>query len=450
MSFFLSPYYLPALLLLAVFQTVLPRAWRPWLLLLTSIAAYGYITKIGILWLFVTTTLVSITVKNLTRKPTSWLSWSIPILLLLPLIIEKIDALFPTHIIATGVIFFPGMSFYLLQATGYVIDIKRGQATPASIKNILLSLSFFPSIFAGPILRTKDTANAFNTIEPPTSARADKAIRRILWGYCKKLVIADRITQILQIAWASPHSVGGIATVTTSILSYIQIYADYSGYIDIAIGSAVLLGIALPENFRRPYLASSLQDFWKRWNITLSGWLRDYIYIPLGGNRVAWPRWCVNILITFLISGAWHGGGTRFLLWGALHGAWMIGEAGIKKLFGKKAFPILSVLGWVATFTFVCATFVLFLSSNTRDTWTILTGIVRPDRSLVITNMFSTLNGKILLGGIVMLLLVEWIADWKRKENEQTLLVWTCTVLLALLISYFGMFAYHPFVYTTF
>lgn len=222
-----------------------------------------------------------------------------------------------------------GISFYLFMSMGYVIDVYR-EIIPAE-KNLIsyaLFVSFFPTILSGPIERAGNMLVQFKTdflknvkFDP---VRIRDGFVRMLWGYFMKLVLADRIAILVDQVYASPEKYGGAIVATASILYTLQIYCDFAGYSNIAIGAAQTLGIKVMDNFRSPYLAGSISDFWRRWHISLSSWFRDYVYIPLGGNRKGKIRKYLNIMIVFLLSGLWHGAGWTFVLWGGLHGLYQV------------------------------------------------------------------------------------------------------------------------------
>lgn len=218
-----------------------------------------------------------------------------------------------------------GISFYSLQGMAYTVDVYRGEIQPE--RNYLkfsLFLSFFPQLLAGPIARGKNFLPQLNSLKSFDLERFILASKRILWGFFKKIIIADRLSVIVDQIYSNPQNYDGIILLFATYLFAFQIYCDFSGYVDIALGVAKILGINLNENFNNPYKAKSMIDFWHRWHITLSGWFRDYLYIPLGGNRVVKTQWILNILIVFIISGLWHGASWTFIIWGLLHGSFYL------------------------------------------------------------------------------------------------------------------------------
>ena len=212
-----------------------------------------------------------------------------------------------------------GISFYTFQAVGYTIDVYRGQLKAEKNFGIYaLFVSFFPQLVASPIERASNLLPQFREKFGFNSSRAISGLRQMLWGYFMKVVVADRMAMYVNAAYnnVGPHN--GTTLLVTTLLFVVQIYCDFGGYSNIAIGAARIMGFTLMENFKRPYFAISVGDFWKRWHISLSAWFRDYVYIPLGGNRVRPLRHLLNLFITFLVSGLWHGARWTFVAWGGM------------------------------------------------------------------------------------------------------------------------------------
>lgn len=220
-----------------------------------------------------------------------------------------------------------GISFYTFQTLSYTIDVYRGKVQPT--QNLLAFFSyvaFFPQLVAGPIERASHLLPQFLTHKSFDRDQAVSGLRLMLWGFFKKMVIADQLAYTVDLVFGDPSGYGGWA-IAIGILAFgLQIYGDFSGYSDIAIGTARLFGFEIMTNFRTPYFSTSFREFWQRWHISLSSWFRDYLYIPLGGNRVPQGRWIFNIMVTFVISGLWHGANYTFLIWGGLHGLFLLAE----------------------------------------------------------------------------------------------------------------------------
>ena len=215
-----------------------------------------------------------------------------------------------------------GISFLVFRMLTYSIDIYRGQLTPAPTLDFAVYTAFFPYLLAGPIARAREFLPQLTSPRDPRAVDSSRAFVLILGGLVKKLLIADYLsTQIVSGLFLSPQTYSSWEALWGILAYSVQIYCDFSAYADIAIGIALLLGFELPANFDAPYKARTIQDFWRRWHITLSSWLRDYLYIPLGGNRKGRGRTYANLVITFLLGGLWHGAGWTFIVWGGMHGA---------------------------------------------------------------------------------------------------------------------------------
>ncbi len=236
----------------------------------------------------------------------------------------------PVHPVTLSLMLPVGISFYTFQTLSYVIDVYRGNVkAERSFITYAAFVSFFPQLVAGPIERTK---NLLPQIKGEHHFDKEQAIYGLLlmaWGFFKKLVVADNLAVYADQIFDDVHYYGGFSMLLAAFFFTFQIYCDFSGYSDIAIGTAKLFDIRLMTNFRSPYFAVSVKDFWNRWHISLSTWFRDYVYIPLGGNRVGKIRRSLNLLVTFLVSGLWHGSAWHFVVWGGIHGALQVVENSI-------------------------------------------------------------------------------------------------------------------------
>ena len=261
-----------------------------------------------------------------------------------------------------------GISFYTFQTLGYVIDVYRDKTQPE--KNFWVYatfISFFPQLVAGPIERTNNLLPQIKAVHEFKYEQAAYGIKLMAWGFFKKLAIADVLAAYVDRVFANLHDYQGFVLVLTIFFFTIQIYCDFSGYSDIARGCSKMLGIDLMENFRSPYFSASLREFWSRWHISLSTWFRDYVYIPLGGNRCGKFRHNMNLLLTFTISGLWHGASWTFVAWGMLHGIGQIIENAIicptKRASGHMSHMVRSLL----TFVFVMMAWVFFRARSLDD-----------------------------------------------------------------------------------
>jgi len=269
-----------------------------------------------------------------------------------------------------------GISFHTFQSMSYVIDVYRGRQEV--IRNPLdyaLFVAFFPQLVAGPIVRAHEFFGDLYNWRKPTSDHVLQGTLLILLGLVKKMAMADQFARFADAYFANPSGHPGMLTAWSGVVAFgIQVYFDFSGYTDIAIGSAKLFGFHFPANFQRPYLASSVTDFWRRWHISLSRWLRDYLYIPLGGNRHGRWKTYRNLFLTMLLGGLWHGASWNFVLWGGLQGIFLA----VERMFRHKGTPAsekwtpLYPLQAVLTFAAINGSFALFRAQSMADSWYIL------------------------------------------------------------------------------
>jgi len=218
-----------------------------------------------------------------------------------------------------------GISFYTFQALSYSLDVYHGKTEVTNhFGKYALFVSFFPQLVAGPIERSYQLLPQFDKRVTFDYDRIKDGLGLVLWGVFKKVVIANRLAVVVNTVYENPSNYLGFELVIATIFFAFQIYTDFSAYTDIARGSARILGFELMKNFKQPYFATSIPDFWRKWHISLTTWFRDYVYIPLGGNRVSKTRWYINIMIVFLVSGLWHGAAWNFLIWGFLHGIFQL------------------------------------------------------------------------------------------------------------------------------
>lgn len=268
-----------------------------------------------------------------------------------------------------------GISFYTFQALGYSIDVYRGVTkVERDFPTYALFVSFFPQLVAGPIERSNNLLPQFKEQHRFDYDQVMEGVRLMLWGYFMKLVLADRCGIYVDAVFNYVGNHNGGSYLLASLLFPFQIYGDFAGYSLIAIGVARILGFRLMQNFRRPYFACTVGEFWHRWHISLSTWFKDYVYIPLGGNRVGRIHNYFNLLVTFVISGIWHGANWTFFCWGALHGVLLCGE----KCFGmgsRTYHGIRKCCHWAVTFVLVCLAWILFRANSLQDAVVVVTGI---------------------------------------------------------------------------
>ena len=265
-----------------------------------------------------------------------------------------------------------GISFYTFQTLSYTIDVFRGNKKPERhFGKFAVFVSFFPQLVAGPIERSSRLLPALKQKVNFSYENLSEGLKKMLWGYFMKLVVADRLAIYVDAVYNNIEHHSSLTIIAASSFFLFQIYCDFAGYSYIAIGAAKVLGIDLMENFRRPNFAASIGELWKRWHISLSTWFRDYVYIPLGGNRVSKPRFYLNLFLTFLISGLWHGATWTFVLWGALHGFYMIVEVFIKKNLKIKFLKKYNfmILGILFVFVLKVISYFLFRANSVDDSF---------------------------------------------------------------------------------
>ncbi len=374
-----------------------------------------------------------------------------------------------------------GISFYTFQSLSYTIDIYRGQLTARkNVIDYLAFLSFFPQLVAGPIERAANLLPQFEQTRRFADIDYVAALERMLWGFFKKIVIADTLAVFVVRAYSNPSNATGLELLVATIFFAFQIYCDFSGYSDIAVGTAELFRIRLMRNFAYPYFSQNLREFWLRWHISLSTWFRDYVYIPLGGNRVSEARQRWNLFVTFLLSGFWHGAAWQYLAWGAIHG-FASGIRRKKSLAGpaESASKILShrvdldrpagdgllptpsvALRIAATFLVICLTWVFFRASSISDAWLILSKIAQDTWS------WTSLHGLLIqyqantAFRYACHLLIAFIAiEWIRRHSPHPLAIahwpqpvrWSiCSLVLWFVIEHADKTPSSPFVYFQF
>jgi len=358
-----------------------------------------------------------------------------------------------------------GISFYVFQALGYTVDVYR-RNTPAEkhLGIFALYVSFFPQLVAGPIERSNRLLPQFRERRPFTYDNFKMGMQLAMWGLFKKIVVADSAAVVVDTVYGLPDEYSGPVLLIATFLFSIQIYCDFSGYSDIAIGVARILGYDLMTNFRQPYFAKSVAEFWRRWHISLSTWFRDYMYVPLGGNRVGKLRWAANIMIVFTVSGLWHGANWTFVIWGALHGVYLVAGNVIRAVRqrymgkGEAGFPRLwNACGTIVVFVLVCLAWVPFRAQSVRDAAAIylrmpaLSGFRIADLwtlGLPRFEMMTTLAmvGLLLLVEFTQMASPEWGRTlWRRSGFRHA----ACSVCFYLIV-FFGVFGGVEFIYFQF
>jgi D-alanyl-lipoteichoic acid acyltransferase DltB (MBOAT superfamily) len=365
-----------------------------------------------------------------------------------------------------------GISFYTFQAIGYSIDVYKNKIpTEKNFITYALFVTFFPQLVAGPIERTGNLLNQFKIKHAYDYDRVTNGLKLIAWGMFKKVVIADRLSIFVNTVYNNPISHGGLEFIIATVFFAFQIYCDFSGYSDIAIGSAQVLGFNLMDNFNRPYFSKSISEFWKRWHISLSTWFKDYVYIPLGGNRCSNSRQHFNLFITFLLSGLWHGANITFVLWGALNGFYLIFSLWTKNIRNKLA-DIIKIKNYknihdawsvLCTFSLICFSWIFFRSNKISDSFYIIKSILVDFDKLF---DFSYIKTSIASGGLTKkdffiavasifameaVHLIQRHGSIRHMLSKKPLLVrWIIYYSIILSIFIFGVFGTNDFIYFQF
>lgn len=345
-----------------------------------------------------------------------------------------------------------GLSFHTFQAMSYTIEVFRGnQRAERHFGIYALYVMFYPQLVAGPIERPQNVLWQYHTYFPYNWENVKAGLMRMAWGFFKKVVIADRLAMVVDPAYADVSGHNGLSLLVATFCYTIQIYCDFSAYSDIAIGAARVMGYDLMENFRTPYVATSITDFWRRWHISLSTWFRDYFYIPLGGNRKGEVRRYVNLFLTFLVSGIWHGANWTFVIWGALHGLYQTAENFYRQHFPPVQLgpPLLDKwLKRVLTFLLVMLTWVFFRATTLRDAYTILAKIFNP---VFWGPLQMPLNAAELALGLAMVGFMFWKeARYFVIPTDRDGVFWPLWTVLLAACYFLGVFSSSQFIYFQF
>ena len=387
---------------------------------------------------------------------------------------EIVRALFgylrlPYRVTAPNLLLPVGISFYTVQSVGYLIDVYRGTVEPEKHLGLFaLFTGFFAKLSAGPIERAGHLLPQFRQAHSLDPARLFSGLQLMLWGMFKKVVIADRLAVYVNEVYAHPDGYAGWTIVIATLFSAAHIYSDFSGYSDIAVGVARLFGLDLIQNFEQPYLAASVSEFWRRWHISFSSWLRDYVYIPLGGSRVSRWRRDLNVFIVFVISGLWHGADWTFVLWGALHGVYLVVERWAKgpldrvarALRLKENSAVRGTLAIVTTFVLVTFSWIFFYARSVPDALLLIRNLVRFGSGADIFAPWAGLTAApvaemALAWGLIGLLALVQLGRDGRLARTSLLtgkagVRWAVYLLLGLAIMNLGVANELPFVYAGF
>lgn len=370
-----------------------------------------------------------------------------------------------------------GISFYTFQTMSYSIDVYKGDIKAEKHLGIFaLFVTFFPQLVAGPIERAGNLLGQLKEKFDFDYSRVTAGLQLIGWGLFKKVVIADRLALMVNQVYNNPTDYEGLPLILATIFFAFQIYCDFSGYSDIAIGSAQVMGFKLMLNFRQPYFSKSISEFWRRWHISLSTWFKDYVYIPLGGNRVLKWRWYYNVFIVFLVSGLWHGANWTFIIWGALHGVYQVFGSmtnewrnNFADRIGLKRIPKLySLLQISSTFVLVCFAWIFFRANSLPDAIYIIEHLFTDLYEGIVSIITNENRGRekylylgldaytFLLASLTMIFLI-FVESIQRKSNMRekisrypTGIRWVLIYLLIASIIFLGVYRSNEFIYFQF
>jgi D-alanyl-lipoteichoic acid acyltransferase DltB (MBOAT superfamily) len=354
-----------------------------------------------------------------------------------------------------------GLSFHTFQAMSYTIEVYRGnQKAERHFGIYALYVMFYPQLVAGPIERPQNLLHQFHEEKYLNYANVSNGLKLILWGLFKKVVVADRLAVYVNAVYENPYHHSGATLALATVFFAVQIYCDFSGYSEIAIGSARVMGFKLMQNFDKPYFSKSISEFWSRWHISLSTWFRDYLYIPLGGNRVALWRWYYNLFFVFLISGLWHGANWTYVVWGGLHGCYLISgnlfakvkEAAISAFQFNRFSFIHKLLQTAFIFFIVCIGWIYFRAANITQANYVVTQIFNSNWSpLYIGEKTQMAYG---IFGILFLFIIE--AFQKNRNAHEFFNAfglktrWSMYLALTLIILLIGVSEGEQFIYFQF
>jgi alginate O-acetyltransferase complex protein AlgI len=356
-----------------------------------------------------------------------------------------------------------GLSFHTFQSMAYTIEVYRRRFPAERHPGIYaLYVMFYPQLVAGPIERPGRLLPQFRERHLFVPDRVASGLKLMAWGLFKKVVIADRLASTVHVVYEHPELMHAPSVILAMVFFAFQIYCDFSGYSDIAIGAAEVMGFRLTTNFRRPYLARSIREFWTRWHISLSTWFRDYVYIPLGGNRHGRARWFFNLLVTFVISGLWHGANWTFVVWGALHGLYVVvgivtaaWRDRLRSATGLSRRPRFSrPLQMGVTFSLVCAAWVFFRARSVPEALLVFSRLLDwstlglHDTGLSTRELALSLS---LIGGLYLVELRLATDDIRDMFAAAPIWFrWPAYYALVTLILVFGVFSQSPFIYFQF
>ncbi len=319
------------------------------------------------------------------------------------------------HPVSLNIILPVGISFYTFQTLSYTIDIYRERLKPTSNRLAFFTfVGFFPQLVAGPIERAKNLLPQFSSLKTFDYERAANGFRQLLWGFFAKIAVADSVAPIVDNIFAHSETADAASLALGAVLFSIQIFGDFAGYSNIAIGLAAMLGFDLMQNFNNPYFSRNIREFWSRWHISLSSWFRDYVYIPLGGNRCSKFRRSMNIMATFILSGLWHGANWTFIIWGAIHGLFYLVTQPFSVKNQSDEIRFNQWLSIAGTFILVTIAFIFFRAENVSQAGNILMRIGGLANGQTILQLISITKILPAIVFSVMLIATEWLQRTRK------------------------------------
>lgn len=459
---------------------ILPHRYRTLLLLVASCVFYMAFIPIYITILFVTILIdyfAGIYLERVQPRNKKLLLWISIVATCLVLFVFKYFYFFTHSFInvvglfgwelqdpALKIILPIGLSFHTFQSLSYVIEVYRGQQkAEQNFITYATYVMFFPQLVAGPIERPQNLLHQFNERHHLEYSAIAAGLKQMGWGFFKKLVIADRLALYVNDVYGAPENYNGLQLTLATVFFAYQIYCDFSGYSDIAVGSARILGFRMMVNFNDPYCSTSVSEFWRRWHISLSTWFKDYLYIPLGGNRVGTARHHINLLITFTVSGLWHGANWTYVIWGALNGVYLVFGSWTRRIrdgiAARLGMPDGSFLRHttrlITTFVLTCFAWIIFRATSFDDAIYILTHLWSDwDLGAISTPNFLLRQLPVAILAIILLEVLQWA---RRKDLIQSTLRrlpepgrWIVYAGSVVLIVIFGVYKNNQFIYFQF
>ena len=451
-------FFIFAFLLLALLALIKDNRVRKLLLIVSSLFFYGY-WDVRFLALLIGVTVINylcgLKIAEVSGHRKKWLIGAVVfnvgllgIFKYYNFFVSSLEALFPELPLKSLHWLLPlGISFFTFQNISYAVDVYQKKCDVCrSFSDFSLFILYFPKLMVGPIVRAADFLPQLEKKPLPTFDKCFSGVRQFIFGLFQKLFVADSLALFVNPVWGN-HAVYDTATIWLAVLAYtLQIYCDFSGYSNMAIGFSRLVGYELCENFKLPYLSASITDFWRRWHISLSTWLRDYLYIPLGGNRKGVARSYLNQMITMLLGGLWHGAAWTFVFWGAWHGAALVVSKWFKRRYGDR-FSIPEIIGVVLTLFVVIIGWIFFRSESFPQAFAIIKSMFLPAQGV---RWIEPVSASLVAGGLLLHAAAR--RGWHKPFTEGPCSLRNCTLLWLLLLTVlvFKPSVFQPFVYNQF